>query len=160
MRGGVRDRSWLYLPYGIYLLFVGAFGLYLLADLVHTFLLPEESFLLLTVLILLLVLYSRRAGLEGRGRTFEVLFWPMLLLLIILLALGASSLRGMNLFPLQLSKKGFAFLGWYPAFLVFSSCQFVFFMGDGLEDGVDQKAQWKGTCEMIWLISPCPLPDL
>lgn len=57
----------------------------------------------------------------------------------------------MNLFPLQLSKKGFAFLGWYPAFLVFSSCQFVFFMGDGLEDGVDQKAQWKGTCEMIWL---------
>ena len=151
MRGGVRDRSWLYLPYGIYLLFVGAFGLYLLADLVHTFLLPEESFLLLTVLILLLVLYSRRAGLEGRGRTFEVLFWPMLLLLIILLALGASSLRGMNLFPLQLSKKGFAFLGWYPAFLVFSSCQFVFFMGDGLEDGVDQKAQWKGTCEMIWL---------
>lgn len=24
-------------------------------------------------------------------------------------------------------------------------------MGDGLEDGVDQKAQWKGTCEMIWL---------
>lgn len=151
MRGGVRDRSWLYLPYGIYLLFVGAFGLYLLADLVHTFLLSEESFLLLTVLILLLVLYSRRAGLEGRGRTFEVLFWPMLLLLIILLALGASSLRGMNLFPLQLSKKGFAFLGWYPAFLVFSSCQFVFFMGDGLEDGVDQKAQWKGTCEMIWL---------
>lgn len=151
MRGGVRDRSWLYLPYGIYLLFVGAFGLYLLADLVHTFLLPEESFLLLTVLILLLVLYSRRAGLEGRGRTFEVLFWPMLLLLIILLALGASSLRGMNLFPLQLSKKGFAFMGWYPAFLVFSSCQFVFFMGDGLEDGVDQKAQWKGTCEMIWL---------
>lgn len=151
MRGGVRERSWLYLPYGIYLLFVGAFGLYLLADLVHTFLLPEESFLLLTVLILLLVLYSRRAGLEGRGRTFEVLFWPMLLLLIILLALGASSLRGMNLFPLQLSKKGFAFLGWYPAFLVFSSCQFVFFMGDGLEDGVDQKAQWKGTCEMIWL---------
>lgn len=151
MRGGVRDRSWLYLPYGIYLLFVGAFGLYLLADLVHTFLLSEESFLLLTVLILLLVLYSRRAGLEGRGRTFEVLFWPMLLLLIILLALGASSLRGMNLFPLQLSKKGFAFLGWYPAFLVFSSCQFVFFMGDGLEDGVDRKAQWKGTCEMIWL---------
>lgn len=151
MRGGVRDRSWLYLPYGIYLLFVGAFGIYLLADLVHTFLLSEESFLLLTVLILLLVLYSRRAGLEGRGRTFEVLFWPMLLLLIILLALGASSLRGMNLFPLQLSKKGFAFLGWYPAFLVFSSCQFVFFMGDGLEDGVDQKAQWKGTCEMIWL---------
>lgn len=151
MRGGVRDRSWLYLPYGIYLLFVGAFGLYLLADLVHTFLLSEESFLLLTVLILLLVLYSRRAGLEGRGRTFEVLFWPMLLLLIILLALGASSLRGMNLFPLQLSKKGFAFLGWYPAFLVFSSCQFVFFMGDGLENGVDQKAQWKGTCEMIWL---------
>ena len=75
----------------------------------------------------------------------------MLLLLIILLALGASSLRGMNLFPLQFSKKGFAFLGWYPAFLVFSSCQFVFFMGDGLEDGVDQKAQWKGTCEMIWL---------
>ena len=151
MRGGVRDRSWLYLPYGIYLLFVGAFGLYLLADLVHTFLLSEESFLLLTVLILLLVLYSRRAGLEGRGRTFEVLFWPMLLLLIILLALGASSLRGMNLFPLQLSKKGFAFLGWYPAFLVFSSCQFVFFMGAGLEDGVDRKAQWKRTCEMIWL---------
>ena len=151
MRGGIRERSWIYLPYGIYLLFVGAFGLYLLADLVHTFLLPEESFLLLTVLILLLVLYSRHAGLEGRGRTFEVLFWPMLLLLIILLALGASSLRGMNLFPLQLSKNGFAFLGWYPAFLVFSSCQFVFFMGDGLEDGVDQKALWKGTCEMIWL---------
>ena len=110
MRGGVRDRSWLYLPYGIYLLFVGSFGLYLLADLVHTFLLPEESFLLLTVLILLLVLYSRRAGLEGRGRTFEVLFWPMLLLLIILLALGASSLRGMNLFPLQLSKKGLSLI--------------------------------------------------
>ena len=74
MRGGVRDRSWLYLPYGIYLLFVGSFGLYLLADLVHTFLLPEESFLLLTVLILLLVLYSRRAGLEGRGRTFAPAF--------------------------------------------------------------------------------------
>ena len=151
MRKGIRERSWLYIPYGIYLLLVGAYGLYLLADLVHTFLLPEESFLLLTLLILLLVLYSRRAGLEGRGRTFEVLFWPMLLLLSILLALGASSLRGMNLFPLQLSKNGFAFLGWYPAFLVFSSCQFAFFMGDGLEDGVDQKALWKGTCEMIWL---------
>lgn len=129
MRGGVRDRSWLYLPYGIYLLFVGAFGLYLLADLVHTFLLSEESFLLLTVLILLLVLYSRRAGLEGRGRTFEVLFWPMLLLLIILLALGASSLRGMNLFPLQFSKKGFAFLGWYPLFWSFPPASLSFLWG-------------------------------
>ena len=127
--GGVRDRSWLYLPYGIYLLFVGAFGLYLLADLVHTFLLPEESFLLLTVLILLLVLYSRRAGLEGRGRTFEVLFWPMLLLLIILLALGASSLRGMNLFPLQAFQKGLCLSGLVSCFLVFSSCQFVFLWG-------------------------------
>lgn len=116
MRGGVRDRSWLYLPYGIYLLFVGAFGLYLLADLVHTFLLPEESFLLLTVLILLLVLYSRRAGLEGRGRTFEVLFWPMLLLLIILLALGASSLRGMNLFPLAAFQKGLCLSGLVSCF--------------------------------------------
>ena len=27
MRGRVCDRSWLYFPYGIYLLFVGAFGL-------------------------------------------------------------------------------------------------------------------------------------
>ncbi len=127
--GGVRDRSWLYLPYGIYLLFVGAFGLYLLADLVHTFLLPEESFLLLTVLILLLVLYSRRAGLEGRGRTFEVLFWPMLLLLIILLALGASSLRGMNLFPTAPFQKGFAFLGWYPAFWSFPPASLSFYGG-------------------------------
>lgn len=74
MQGGIRPNSFWYLPYGIYLLMVGAYGLFLLTDLVHTFLLPEESVWILSVMILLLLLYSRRAGLEGRGRTFEVLF--------------------------------------------------------------------------------------
>lgn len=151
MQGGVRPNSFWYLPYGIYLLMVGAYGLFLLTDLVHTFLLPEESVWILSVMILLLLLYSRRAGLEGRGRTFEVLFVPMLVLLLILLLLGASSLRGMNLFPLQLRKYGFSFMGWYPAFLVFSACQFAFFMGKGLEEGVDRESLWKGTCEIIFL---------
>lgn len=147
---GIRQHSWLYVVYGIYFLVAGGYGLYLLADLVHTFLLRSESFLLITVMLVLLLLYSRRAGLEGRARTFEVLFWPLVVLLVILFAIGSKGMQLTNLLPVTLLQGNMAAAAGV-SFLVFGAVQLIFFMAESLEDGVTLHRLQRGTSQMIWI---------
>ncbi len=148
MERGVANKKWLEVLYGVYLLLVSGYGVFLLGDLVKEFLLPNQSFGLLVVMILLLLLYGSKGGLEGRGRVFELLFWPLLALLVTLLFLGFRGIEPENLFPIQVTARGLA-LGTYGSFLMCSVGQLMFFMPAYMESGVRVKDMRSGTIRAV-----------
>lgn len=131
-------KVWIYGVYGIFLLLAGGYGLSLLAELIKKYLLPDQSFGLITILLLALILYSKNGGLEGRARVFEVLFWPMIVLLFLLVSLGFRGIELENLLPLQSSGGGF-WKGVYVWFLMCSAVQIIFFLPPYMEAGATTK---------------------
>lgn len=138
MRGSGEGKKWVWGIYGFFLLLAGGYGLSLLAELIKKYLLPEQSFGLITILLLLLILYSKNGGLEGRARVFEVLFWPMVVLLFILVILGFRGIELENLLPLYSSVEGF-WKGSYVWFLMCSTTQILFFLPPYMETGATTK---------------------
>ncbi len=140
----------LYGCYGVYFVLLGAYAVYLLADMVRSFLLEGESFWLIAALIVLLALYSRKTGPEGRARAFEILFWPALFLLAVLLALGLGELRPVNVMPVaaDLRTAGGAIL---RVLLAFAAVQTVFFLPPALEDGISPAELKKGVKKSLML---------
>ncbi len=89
--GFLRDVVMLFFLF--FFLLLGAFVLYQLTGLVRSWLLPEGSYSLISVLILLLAAYGTIRGLEGRARIYEILFWFLLAPLLLMLLFA---LRGAN----------------------------------------------------------------
>lgn len=141
--GGMVSKI-LYGIYGIYFIVLGGYGSFLLADMVRTFLLEGESFWLIAMLIVLLALYSRKTGLEGPARTFEILFWPTIFLLVILLVLGLEELRVTNITPMCAAMQNMGNATGI-AFFTFSVAQMIFFLPASLEEGVMLKQLKKGV---------------
>lgn len=136
--------------YGIYFLLLGGYSVFLLADMTRTFLLSEEAFWLIAFLLILLAMYSRKTGLEGRGRAFEVLFWPTVALLVLLFVLGLGELRFTNIFPIGIHWQGLG-SGVGISFFVCSVVQMVFFLPDALEDGVSWSRLCRGVQRIVLL---------
>ena len=89
--GFLRDVVMLFFLF--FFLLLGAFVLYQLTGLVRSWLLPEGSYSLISVLILLLAAYGTIRGIEGRARIYEILFWFLLAPLLLMLLFA---LRGAN----------------------------------------------------------------
>lgn len=150
MKNGKKGSRWLYGVYGVYLLLASGYGLFLLGDLVKRFLLPDKPFWLLLVLLLLLVLYGKNGGLEGRARVYEVLFWPLVGLLVFLFLLGLPGTEPQNLWPIAADGWGFG-KGCYLGFLLCSVAQIAFFLPVYMEDGVTPEQLRRGATGAIFL---------
>lgn len=148
MEGREKGRKLFYGIYGGYLLLAGGYGLFLLADLIQNFLLPEQSFALIVLLLLLLVVYEKNGGLEGRARVYEVLFWPLVILLIVLIGLGIRGIQPENLLPLKLGGRNWG-VAVYVSFLLCSVSQVICFMPAYMEEGVDLRDLRKGASGTI-----------
>jgi hypothetical protein len=121
--------------YGIYLLLLGGYATFLLTDMVRSFLLPEESFSVIGALIVLLAAYGCRTGLEGMARAFELLFWPVLVLLLFLFALGMGEMRLTNILPMGSNTAGWG-IGIGLCFVVFGVSEMLCFSPELLEEQV------------------------
>jgi hypothetical protein len=85
------------LVFGVLLLtFAGmaGYGAYLFTDVMRCSLLPEESYSLILLVILLLAGYAVSGGIESRARVYEVLFAVLFILLFILLLVAARTMDG------------------------------------------------------------------
>ena len=150
MKSGKKGSRWLYGIYGVYLLLTSGFGLFLLGDVIKRFLLPDKPFWLLLVLLLLLVLYGKNGGLEGRARVYEVLFWPLVGLLVFLFVLGLPGTEPQNLWPIAAEGWGFG-KGCYLGFLLCSAAQITFFLPVYMEDGVTPQQLRRGATGAVFL---------
>ena len=149
-RKGKKGSNWLLGVYGLYLLLASGYGLFLLGDLIKRFLLPDKSFGLIILLILLLVIYGKNGGLEGRARVYEVLFWPLIALLVFLFVLGLPGTEPQNLWPISFGGMRF-WRGCYLAFLVCSVGQIAFFLPEYMEEGVTPARLRKGAVQALLL---------
>lgn len=73
--------------YFLYFVTLSGYVLYELTTLTLGWLLPEGSFLWISILLLLLAVYGSIRGIEGRARVYEIIFWflgiPLLLMLVL-----------------------------------------------------------------------------
>ncbi len=119
--------------YFLYLLTLAGYTAYLFADVVLASLLREESFYLVIVLVLLLVLYGLWGGLEGRARIYEILFWFLMIPLFIMLFFALDEIRTDYWSPVFVSSPGNIFAGSYFVFLCFAIILLVLFLGNYME---------------------------
>ncbi len=76
--------------YYLYFITLSGFVLYQAAVLALTWLLPEGSYVWVSILLLFLAGYGTIRGIEGRARVYEIIFWflgiPLLVMLVLSLA--------------------------------------------------------------------------
>lgn len=79
--------------YFVYFIVLAGYVVYQINQLILSWLLPEGSYWLVEVLVLLLAAYGTMRGIEGRARIYEILFWFLGIPLIVMLALAAVSVN-------------------------------------------------------------------
>ena len=96
--------GWLRMPLLVglilYSLLFAGFCCNVFANLIQNSLIPEESFALILLLILLVSGYAVSGGMESRARVYEILFLFVLIPLVIMLAAAAKDVEPTFLLPL------------------------------------------------------------
>ncbi|MGN0343220.1 MAG: GerAB/ArcD/ProY family transporter [Roseburia sp.] len=86
------EHGWLRYPicifYSLEGILISGYGAYLLGDMMVKNLVKDESFYLVTGLLILLGGYGICQGIEGRARIYEILFWILLIPLFLMLLLA------------------------------------------------------------------------
>ncbi len=114
--------------YFVYFVCISGFAAYTICDLVLQNLLHQEPFLLILVLLLLTGAYGIYGGLECRVRVYEILFWTLAGLFLIMLALSVGSVDMDKWAPL-LYDSGMDFCkSFYLVFGLFSWIFFILFL--------------------------------
>lgn len=114
----------------LYLLLLAGYTSYLFADVVLKSLLREESFYLILVMILLLVLYGLWGGFEGRARVYEILFWILLIPLFGMMFFALDEIRTDYWSPIFVSGAENILAGSYYVFLCMAIIFMVLFLGN------------------------------
>lgn len=114
--------------YFFYSISIAGFTAYTICHLILKNLLQQESFEIILILLLLLGAYGIYGGLESRGRVYEIIFWTLGVLLLVMLALSVGSIDTDKWMPL-LYDSGTDFLGSsYQVFGIFSWIFFLLFL--------------------------------
>ena len=126
------------------LLFDGMLELRMFSEIVCRFMLPATPVWVLSLVLLLVAGALAAQGTECRGRTAEVLFFPVAIPLLVVLAAVAISSRYQRILPLALP----AFSGWGKSLasvsLVFQGLPFLYFIYPDLKKPV-RLAVWKSS---------------
>ena len=80
--------------YFLYFVTLSGYVLYQLTTLVLSWLLPDGSWLGVSLLLLLLGVYGSIQGIEGRARVYEIIFWFLGIPLLIMLFFAAGDVNG------------------------------------------------------------------
>lgn len=79
--------------YFVYFVALAGYVVYQLDRIILAWLLPDGSYWLVELLVLLLAAYGTMRGIEGRARVYEILFWFLGVPLIVMLGLAAVSVN-------------------------------------------------------------------
>lgn len=114
--GAVLEKLILVFYAGYFILFAAIMA-FLFAELVVENLLQEESFYLVLVLLLVLTGYGIYAGIEGRARIYELLFWVILIPLFLMLAAAFKAVDTDLWTPVAVTSPGAFLRGSYLVFV-------------------------------------------
>lgn len=114
--------------YFFYSISIAGFAAYTICHLMLKNLLQQESFEVILFLLLLLGAYGIYGGIESRGRVYEIIYWTLAVLLLIMLAFSVGSVDTDKWMPF-LYDSGMDFLGsTYLVFGIFSWIIFLLFL--------------------------------
>lgn len=125
---GVIGKRILLICYLIIFLWLAAFSLYLITNLIRSQLLDENYVWLIMVILLGFGAYGTIRGIEGRARIFEVLFWFLAVPLIIILCLALRDVNVDYWTPIASSDLSGFLLGTYISFASFLAVSLMVFL--------------------------------
>ena len=123
MQGWIRKVLLLYLV--LYSLLFAGFCSNVFANLIQYSLIPEESYALILLLILLVSAYAVSGGMESRARVYEILFLFVLLPLVIMLVAAAKDVEPSFWLPLFTFQIGDF---WRGSYMVFAAISIIFYI--------------------------------
>ena len=123
MHGWSRKVLLLYLV--LYSLLFAGFCSNVFVNLIQNSLIPEESFALILLLILLVSGYAVSGGMESRARVYEILFLFVLFPLVVMLAAAAKDVEPVFWLPLFTFQIGNL---WKGSYLVFAAMSGIFYL--------------------------------
>lgn len=120
--------------YLVYLFLLAAYTAYLFSDVVRESLLRDESFRLVLILLLVLVLYGLWGGLEGRARVYEILFWFLMIPLFLMLLFAWDEVQTDYWTPVFMSDGGTILTGGYALFVCMTISFLLMFVKNHMEE--------------------------
>lgn len=133
-----RIPLWLRIPILIFYICEGVlaagYGVYLLGDLILQNLLPDESYWLIILILILLGGYGIWRGIEGRARVYEILFWILMAPLLLMLLLAARDVDTWYWTPVFSHGLWEMILGTGAVFLFYLIVIFAFFLTPYLQN--------------------------
>lgn len=120
---GLRKGLLLYLI--VYSILFGGFCSYVFAELIQKSLIPEESFVLILGLLVVVSAYAVSGGMESRARVYEILFWFVLIPLVVMLFAAARDVEPSFWLPLFTAEAGNL---WQGSYLVFCALSVMFYL--------------------------------
>ena len=135
--------GWLRMPLLVglilYSLLFAGFCSNVFANLIQNSLIPEESFALILLLILLVSGYAVSGGMESRARVYEILFLFVLIPLVIMLAAAAKDVEPTFLLPLFTFRIGNLWKGSYLVFVAMSGIFYLLFFPECVKEKEQKK---------------------
>lgn len=102
-----------------------AYGLYLLCDISRQYLIRDTPTWLVLAVLTGLTVYALHAGIEGRGRMYEMLFWVVLFPLLFLFFLAAHNVEADRWVPVFCAEGQEVFKSGYVVFAFFAGSVFL-----------------------------------
>lgn len=124
---------------GLHAVWVAGFGAYIFSDVMKRGLIPEESYNLILVLIILMAGYAVHGGVESRARIYEVLFWVLAIGLAIMFVIAAVDIQWDYIGPFLQSAPGDTVKGSILVFFCFMPLFAVVFFPAYVEKGKEKK---------------------
>lgn len=118
-------------------LFGAAYGLRFLCDITRQYLIRDTPAWLVLSVIALLAVYGLYAGLESRGRMYEILFWFVLLPLIFLFFLASHNVEPDRWVPVFRADSISFLKNSYLVFAFFMSSAFLPMLSEGVSEHAD-----------------------
>lgn len=125
------------LSYLLIALFGAAYGLHMLGNVICKYLIRDTSVWLILGVLTVLAVYGLSAGLECRGRLYEVVFWFVALPLVILFFLAMFNVEPEGWLPVFVAGGGQLFRGSYVVFALLMSVALLPMLAGDIAEGTD-----------------------
>lgn len=118
-------------------LFGAAYGLYLLCVISRQYLIRETPVWLVLAILTGLAVYALNAGIESRGRMYEMMFWVVLIPLLLLFFLAAHNVEADRWVPVFCTEGAKMFKSSYVVFAFFAGSVFLPMLMENVSEHAD-----------------------
>lgn len=118
---------------------IAGFGGFVFGDLMKESLIPDQSYILILIILFLVAGYAVSGGIESRGRVYEIAFWFVLIPLAIMLFFAGREMQAEHFVPAEKFQWNMLFSGGYLVFMMETPLFFGAFFRKYLPSGEKKK---------------------